>query len=268
MNILIIGTNEAEQKLIELCLKSKHLDKIFTASKEPLENIPNVEYSDYEELCQKAKALSVDIAIVVDLAHMQNSISEVFRKNKVNIICSDKKWTNLQTSRIAAKLLMQHYSINTPEMLKVPATFPVVIKTDKPGVKKIAHTMQELIEIREEIKDDIVFIEEILQGEEHFLISLWDGRSVTHFNPSFNMTEVQLDRLELYKTRLAFMLSDENAGFKGFLVSKLIWAKNDWYVLRYKVAPNAEELSSLLDNNTKDFGYLLNSIIYQKLNEI
>ena len=153
-------------------------------------------------------------------------------------------------------------------MLKVPATFPVVIKTDKPGVKKIAHTMQELIEIREEIKDDNVFIEEFLQGEEFFLISLWDGRSVIHFKPSFNMTEVQQDRLELYKTKLAFMLYDENASFKGFLVSKLLWTKNDWYVLRYKIAPNVEELNSLLVNKTKDFGYLLNSIIYQKLNEI
>lgn len=268
MNILIIGTDEVEQKIIELCLKSKHLDKIFTASSEPLEDIPNVEYSDYEELCQKAKALSIDITVAVDLTHMQNSISEVFKKNKVNIICSDKKWTNLQTSRIAAKMLMQHYSINTPEMLKVPATFPVVIKTDKLGVKKIAHTMQELISIREEIKDDNVFIEEFLQGEEHSLVSMWDGNSLIHFDMDLVMTEVQADRLELYKTKLTFMLSDEKASFKGFLVSKLLWAKNDWYVLRYKIAPSVEEINSLLVNNAKDFGYLLNSIIYQKLNEI
>ena len=44
MNILILNTGATEQKLINLCLKSKHLDHIYTASDKPLENIPNIEY--------------------------------------------------------------------------------------------------------------------------------------------------------------------------------------------------------------------------------
>ena len=83
MNILVIGTGEKEQELIRLCLKSKLLDKIFTASSEPLEKIPNIEYSDYAELCRKAKVLQIDIAIVVDIEHIKNGISEEFQNNYV-----------------------------------------------------------------------------------------------------------------------------------------------------------------------------------------
>ena len=55
MNILILGTGIVEQKLINICLKSRLLDHLYTASNEPLENIPNIEYDSWEELAQKAK---------------------------------------------------------------------------------------------------------------------------------------------------------------------------------------------------------------------
>lgn len=268
MNILIIDTDEAEQQLIKLCLKSKLLDKIYTASNEPLEDIPNIEYSDYDDLCKKAKALHIDIAITINIEHIRNNIAEIFQKNLINIICSDKKWSNLETSRLVAKQLVNHYTINTPQILKIPATFPVVLKTDSLKVKKFAYTMQELIELRNQIKDETVYIEEFLNGEEHSLISMWDGKSLLHFSPNFKITEVQEDRLDLYKTKLNFMLSDERASFKGFLVSKLLWAKNDWYVLSYRMSPNADEIKEILNHSSKDFLYILNAIIYQKLNEL
>lgn len=268
MNILIIDTGEAEQQLIKLCLKSRLLDKIFTASDNPLEDIPNIEYLDYEDLCRKAKTLQIDIAIAINIEHVKNNISEVFQKNLVNIICSDLKWSNLETSRLVAKQLVDHYSINTPQILKIPATFPVVLKSDSLKIKKIAHTMQELIGIKEKIADETLFIEEYLKGEEYSLISMWDGKSLLHFDTIPNMTEVQEDRLNLYKTKLTFMFSDEKASFKGFIVSKLIWAKNDWYVLSYRMTPNVSEIKEILKYSNKDFLYILNAIIYQKLNEI
>ena len=268
MNILIIDTGDAEQQLIKLCLKSKLLDNIYTASNEPLEDIPNIEYSDYDDLCKKAKDLYIDIAITVNIEHIKNNIAEIFHKNLINIICSDKKWSNLETSRLVAKQLVNHYTINTPQILKIPATFPVVIKSDSLKIKKIAHTMQELIGIKEKIAKETLFIEEYLKGEEYSLISMWDGKSLLHFDTIPNMTEVQEDRLNLYKTKLTFMFSDEKASFKGFIVSKLIWAKNDWYVLSYRMTPNVSEIKEILNYSNKDFLYILNAIIYQKLNEI
>lgn len=268
MNILILGTGEIEQALIKLCQKSRLLDKIYTASNSPLDDIPNVEYFDYEDLCKKARALEIDIALILDIEEMKNGILDAFQKNKLNIICSDKKWTNLETSRIVAKQLINHYSINTPQILKVPISFPVVLKTNSLKTKKIAYSMQELISYKEQLQNDTVYLEEYLNGEEYSLISMWDGKSLFHFEPNFSMTEVQADRLELYKTKLAFMLSDEKASFRGFLVSKLLWAKNDWHVLSYRMSPSQKELEEIFNSSTKDFLYILNSIIYQRLDEI
>ena len=59
MNILILGTGEIEQKIINLCLKSKHLDRIFTASNFPLDEIPNIEFESFEDLVVKAKKLQI-----------------------------------------------------------------------------------------------------------------------------------------------------------------------------------------------------------------
>ena len=124
MNILILGTGEIERNLIKLCQKSKLLDKIFTASNEPLENIPNIEYNDFGELCKKAKALQIDLTLVADKFFIQEGIVEFFKTKLLNIISVNKKWFNLELSRVVAKQLMNHYSINFPEIIKAPLSFP------------------------------------------------------------------------------------------------------------------------------------------------
>lgn len=264
MNILILGTDTVEQKLINLCLKSHLLDHLYTASNEPLDNIPNVEYSDYDDLCKKAKLLQADVVLVANKKYIEEGIVEIFKKNMLNIISVNQKWFNLESSRLIAKQLMNHYSINNPNVILAPLSFPVVIKTDTPDTTKIAYSMQELVSIRSKLSGE-VFLEEILEGEVIYLLSLWDGKNITHFNPTFSPTEVQQDRLDLYKTKLSFMLSDEKANFIGFFTTKLIWAKNDWHVLEYIMHLNEK---SDLDSIKSDFLYLLNSAIYQKLNEI
>ena len=44
MNILIIGTGKVEKALVELCLRSKNISHIYTASNNPIGDIPNIEY--------------------------------------------------------------------------------------------------------------------------------------------------------------------------------------------------------------------------------
>lgn len=265
MNILILGTGIVECKLINLCLKSKHLDHIYTASDKPLENIPNIEYNSYEELIRKAKALQIDLVLVASKNIIKNGVVELFKKNLLNIISVNKKWFNLESSRLVAKQLINYYSINHPSAIKAPVTFPVVIKTNNPNTNKVAYTMQELVEIREKLGAKTVFLEEYLKGDVYYLLSLWDGKNLFNFPLSISLTEVQEDRLELYKTKLQIMLSDEQADFIGFFTTKLIWAKNDWYVLEYIMHLNEKpDLESI----KPDFLYILNSAIYQKLNEI
>ena len=120
MNVLILGTGNIEQDLINLCRKSKHLDHIYTASNQPLENIPNIEYLDYKDLVRKIKALQIDIVLNANKKLIQNGIVEFLKKNMINIISVNQKWLNLENQRKVAKQLMYHYSINTPPILKAP----------------------------------------------------------------------------------------------------------------------------------------------------
>lgn len=264
MNILIIGTENTELALLELCLKSRFLDKIYTASQTPLDGVPNIEYSDYEELAKKSRALNIDIALTANKKLLKDGIANELKKYGINIIGINKKWANLD-SRIVTKNLAAHYSINVPEIIKAPTTFPVVIKTDLPESTQIAESMSDLIEKKEKLAGKKNFLEEYMQGEIFYLLSLWDGKNIVSFNRTDNLTEVQLDRLELYKTKLNFMLSDEKADFTGFLTSKLLWTKNDWYLLEYIIYPSVKTSLSYIE---KDFLYILNLAVYQKLNEI
>lgn len=264
MNILVIGTDEIEKIFLELCLKSKFLDKIYTASTKPLQNIPNIEYENFDELGKKSKALHIDIAITADKKLIKIGIADTLKKYGINIVALNKKWANLE-SRIVAKNLAAHYSINVPEIIKAPISFPVVIKTDIPEVTQIARSMSDLIEKKSVISNKKHFIEEYMDGEVFHILSLWDGMNITTFPVNRDLTEVQADRLELYKTKLNFMLSDEKADFTGFFTSKLLWTRNDWYLLEYIPYPSKK---SALNEIKTDFLYLLNLAIYQKLNEI
>ena len=124
--------------------------------------------------------------------------------------------------------------------------------------------MQDLIQKKEELVGEEVFLEEYLDGEIFEMLSLWDGKNLLSF-PITNLTEVQQDRLEIYNTKLNFMLSDEKADFMGFFISRLLWTQNDWYVLEYKMG--IDDTTNLSCIN-QDFLTILNSAIYQKLNEI
>lgn len=264
MNILIIGTSDNELALLQLCLKSKFLDRIYTASSTPIDGIPNIEYTDYEELARKARALNIDIALTANKTLLKNGISDELKKYGINIIGINKKWANLD-SRIVAKNLAAHYSINTPEIIKAPIAFPIILKTDLPYSTQIVQSISDLIEKKEKLVGKKNFLEEYLQGEVYYLLSLWDGKNIISFAPTQKLTEVQQDRLDLYKTKLNFMLSDEKADFIGFLTSKLIWAKNDWYLLEYIIYPSSETSLCTIE---KDFLYILNLAIYQKLDEL
>ncbi len=265
MNLLVIGTDEISIGIVELALKSKHLDRIYTASSEPLDDIPNIEYSDFNELIGKSKALHIDAAITFDNNLIQAGISEEFKNHGVNLISCNKKWLNLETSRLAAKRLLNHYSINNPEFILAPLSFPIVLKTDKPEIKEFIYSMKDLIEIKQQHAGKNVFLEEYLEGEALDILSIWDGKNILTFDKNLHLTEVQRDRLDLFKTKLNFMLSDEKTDFTGFFTTQLIWAKNDWYVIDFVMSPNKKPL---LNDIKTDFLFILNSVIYQKLNEL
>lgn len=260
MNILIIG--KPYENLISEIKTSKLLNKLYTAQNERYGDLPNIVYDSMEELISKAKALEIDIAVNLEKKLINDDFIRYFKEHKINLITVNEKWLNLEESDFAVKELLNHYSINTPKLIKAPLKFPVVVRTQ--DAYKIVKSITELTEFLEDCYDKPI-IEEYLDGNSCELLNLWDGKSLFCFNFPFELTEVQKDRFDLLKTKLSFMLSDEKADFTGFFTIKLTWARNDWYVNGFEM--NLKEKSCF--NGTKhDFLYILNSAIYQKLNEL
>ena len=84
MNILILGTGEIEQTLIKLCQKSKLLDKIYTASNEPLDDIANIDsiknpyegmlfFSRAQDSFYAVKSISCDGIKIIDYERLDLS---------------------------------------------------------------------------------------------------------------------------------------------------------------------------------------------------
>lgn len=261
MNILIIG--KPENDLIALIKRSRYADKIYTASNTDKTDLPNIEYRNFDELVKKASILNIDIAINIDKPAISTGIAEFFEKSRINLITVNKKWLNLETSRLSAKRLLNYYKINNPKVLKVPLSFPIRIKTDSPGKDYKIMTMAELVEKMKELEGQKFYFEEYVEGSFAKLYVIWDKNNVKYFYSEKNMTEVQLDRLDLLKTKLNFMLSDEKADFMGIFSVNILWYKNDWYVTDFNMggAISAKYFEKF------DFIYLLNSAVYQKLNE-
>ena len=259
MNILIIGY--PNNNIVNLIKSSKYADKVYTAINGYDGEFPNIEYRTFEELIQKALALKIDIAINTDKILIMDGIAEAFKSSKINLISVNKKWFNLESSRLSAKKLLDHYKLNTPQIVRVPLEFPIVIKTDLPDIEYIANSIQDVVSKMEELEGQTTFFEEYVTGKNFELYAIWDKNNIKYFYSNESLTEVQNDRLDLLKTKLNFMFSDEKADFVGIFSVHLVWYKNDWFVREFDmgatIPPDCIKKT--------DFIFLLNSAIYQKL---
>ena len=263
MNILIIGNST--ENFCNLIKQSDLFDKLIIATSTPPSGVANIEYNDFDDLVNKIKSLQIDISIITDTKLIKNGLADFLKSKYINTISVNKKWFNLESSRLVAKELLKHYSINIPNIILAPKEFPIIIKTDSPDSSKIAYSMTDLVSAVKKLSGKKTFLEEFLDGPCYSLLTLWDGKSAYHIQGKTSFTEVQQDRLELLKTKFNIMFSDENANFIGFFSTKLIWAKNDWYVLEFNMGL-CEQM--IIERINQDFIYLLNTAIYQKINEL
>ena len=152
MNVLVIG--DCSEELCNFIKKSKFCHKIYKMFSSPLENFANIEYANINDLCEKAKILKIDIALIMDGNFIQNGIGEFLKKQKINVIASSQKWFNLELSNFIAKQLVYHYSMNIPQIIKTPLSFPVVLKANENNYTKIINSMDELITEKVNLKDN------------------------------------------------------------------------------------------------------------------
>ena len=254
LNVLIAIEN-GNGNTIKFIKGSKYLNKLYSTI--PTEGAVEVKFNTFSELAQKCKALKIDIVIAEEEKWILQGIADVLRKNFVNCLALTSRANSLVLSVSYARELLNKYGIMTPQKLFYPSNYPVVVRAD--GVCRVGNSLEEIIEIRNEIASQseeiakTVFLEEYIEGDIIDLISLFDGKNLL----SFTKDERILD----YSHRLQKLLVGEKFNFTGFLNSKLIVSGDR--VFNIGISSN---LASL--NINMDFIYLLNAAIYQKLNEI
>ncbi len=253
LNILIAGKG----KFIPLILKSKFLNKLFITTDKNIEGAISIKFNTFRELAQKCKALKVDIVIVENERWILQGIADVLRKNMINCLALTVSADKLILSNDFTRNLLNKYNIATPKKLFYPNKYPVVVKAD--GICKTGYSLEEIIEIRNNIAKmsnelaKTIYLEEYIEGESILLTSLFDGKNLI----SFSQNELIIE----YTDKLKKLLVEEAFNFIGFLNSKLIISNNIIYNIGFS--------SDFGEINTNfDFLYILNALIYQKLDEI
>ncbi|MBR1775736.1 hypothetical protein IJ750_01510 [bacterium] len=256
-NVVIVG----EGKSIELIQNSKYLNKLYLTSNLKIKGGLNIKFNTFRELAQKCKALQADIVIVEDEKWIQQGIADVLKQNFINCIASNAKWSELSIHNLYTRNLLEKYDINTPQKLVLPIDFPVIVRAD--GIIKKANSVQEIIDIRKKIFEQspvigkTIFLEKFIDGEKYVVPSLFDGKSLLTF-PNVN---IEQELLNTYTKNLENLLRSEKAEFIGFINSKLILSDNKLYNTGFS-------FEFLKPDFDVDFLYILNSAIYQKLDEI
>lgn len=256
-NILIVG----EGKSVELIKNSKYLNKLYITSQIRIKDVLNIKFNTFRELARKCNALQIDIVLVEEEKWIQQGIADVLKQNYINCIACNAKWAELSLHNNFSRPLLEKYKIDIPQKIVLPVEYPVIVKAD--GITQKAGSMQEIIDIRQEIFNKsseigkTIYLEKYINGETYNIISLYDCENLLTF-PEQN---IDSNILTAYNHKLEKLLKTEKADFVGFINSEIICFENKIYNIGFNF-----EFSK--PNFNADFIYLLNSAIYQKLNEI
>lgn len=206
----------------------------------------------------------------------------------IKCIGVDKKFSQLESSKLFAKKFMANHGIKCAKLLPLESEiFPQVVKADglcKGKGVKVVYDNKEKDEFTRKISAPY-FVEEYLDGSEISLMSYFNGQKLINFCPArdfkrlnsdkkspntggmgaycpVDLSEYQQNRLDLYLKLLEQALIDEGASFTGFIYSGLIWTRDDWYVLEYNVRLGDPECQAILNYLDNDFlSILLEDVI-------
>ena len=266
LNVLIVSTEKS--RYIEQIKNSKYLNKLYVTSEEEIPDTLRLRFNTFKELAQKCRTLQIDIVLVEEEKWVLEGIANVMKQNFVNCFAATTTWTELGLSHNYARKMLSEYEINVPPKINLPVEFPVLVKGD--GILKIAHSMQEIISIKEKIYNTSgeiaknVFLEKYLHGNKYKIISIFDGKHLLTF-PHRN---IRKDLLEDYSHKLEKMLIEERADFTGFINSELVEENGILYNTGFSFEFLVPDFDICNTTSPKDIFYICLSTLYQKLNEI
>ena len=216
MKILVIGGGGREHALSWKIAQSPKVEKVFVAPGNAgtaaiAENL-NVRPTDIDALGKIAKGKNVDLVVVGPEAPLALGIVDYFENLGIPIFGPSKAATQIESSKVFAKKLMEKYSIpcskgaifsSYPEAREhlERLQLPIVIKADGLSAGKgviIADSLAEadkaLVDIMEAkvfgSAGDKVIIDECLSGREVSLIAFTDGKTILPMVPACDYKKI------------------------------------------------------------------------------
>jgi len=216
LNILVVGGGGREHTLVWKIAQSPRVRKVFAAPGNAgtaaiAENL-NLRPTDIEGLGKAAKEKGIDLVVVGPEAPLASGIVDFFDKLGIPIFGPTKAATQVESSKVFARNLMEKYGIPCPK----GATFssyseareylqkqcpPVVIKAEGLAAGKGVIIAGSLAEAHKTLGDimeskifgsagDRVIIDEYLSGREVSLIAFTDGKTVSPMVPACDYKKI------------------------------------------------------------------------------
>ena len=216
LKILVVGGGGREHTLVWKIVQSPRVEKVFTAPGNAgtaaiAENL-NLHPTDIEGLGKAAEEKGVDLVVVGPEAPLASGIVDYFDSLGIPIFGPTKAATQVESSKVFARNLMEKYGIPCPkgaifssyseacEYLQEQRP-PVVIKADGLAAGKGVIIAGSLAEAQKAIGDimearifgsagDRVIIDEYLSGREVSLIAFTDGKTVSPMVPACDYKKI------------------------------------------------------------------------------
>ena len=204
MKILVVGSGAREHTLVWKLAQSPKVKDIYAApgnagTAQIAHNL-NISSTDIESLAKAAQDKGVELVVVGPEAPLADGIVNYFQRIGIPIFGSTKAATEIESSKVFAKELMQKYNIPCARSASFSIytqakeyiqkqTLPIVVKADGLAAGKgvtIADSIPQALDALDEIMKsrafgtagDRVVIEECLSGEEMSAFAFSDGTTV------------------------------------------------------------------------------------------
>jgi phosphoribosylamine--glycine ligase len=204
IKILVVGGGAREHTLVWKLAQSPKVKEIYAApgnagTAQIAQNL-DIKPTDIEALVKAAQERGVDLTVVGPEAPLAGGIADLFWVRGMQVFGSTKQATEIESSKVFAKELMQKYDIpcaqsasfsdyaEAKEYLQKQKA-PIVVKADGLAAGKgviVAQTIDEAMDALNKIMQDRAFgaagdrvlIEEFLTGREMSVFAFSDGESV------------------------------------------------------------------------------------------
>ena len=216
MKILVIGGGGREHTLVWKIVQSPRVEKVFAAPGNAgtaaiAENL-DLHPTDIEGLGKAGKEKGIDLVVVGPEAPLASGIVDYFDNLGIPVFGPTKAATQIESSKVFARNLMEKYGIPYPKGAVFSSYFearkyleeqplPVVIKADGLAAGKgviIADSLTEAHKALSEIMETKIFgsagarviIDEYVRGREVSLIAFTDGKTVSPMVPACDYKKI------------------------------------------------------------------------------